>query len=144
MKYWIVLCALLFSAHNSWGGNECESNSVGYELCKKTKELAGELSRRLPNRISKNLTIETATAKGNVLELTAVLDYNKKFLKNAADNGGVTLTYLENKMRNFSRSYICEPRTMPAEFISMGGVIHDVYKFNDGSLYLTVVIDKCP
>ena len=52
------------------------------------------------------------------------------------------LIYLENKMRDFSISYICEPRTMPGEFIGLGGIIHDVYKFNDGSHYLTMVASR--
>lgn len=144
MKYYFALCILLVSAHNSWAGEACETNSVVYEACKKAKELAVEISQTLPKRMSKNLTVEAASAKGNILELTSTLNYDKAFLSTAATNGGVTLTYLENKMRNFSRSYTCEPRTMPEEFIGMGGIIHDVYIFNDGSHYLTVVIDECP
>jgi hypothetical protein len=122
--------------------DECKPNLIGFDVCKKARELADEMSQQLPMKLSNELLVEKVFADKGVISLTAVLGYDESYLKSAAQDGGITMQDLLNKLKQGTANLMCQPKSATAAFINLGGKLQYQYQFNNRAPYATVNIDR--
>ena len=75
--------------------------------------------------------------------MNAKFEYNKAFLDESLIAGGMTNSQMINIMREHSRSTMCAGNKATRNFITQGGEVQYIYRFNDGSIYTTIDIISC-
>lgn len=138
-----VIVIALYCPSGAWSSDECKRNFIDYDVCETARRMADELANALPMRMSQNIMIEKALAIGNVISLTAVLNYDKSFLESHAFRSGVALQELNARMANATKAHVCQDKTPTQSFVRLGGKIQYVYRFADGTPYLSINVDRC-
>ncbi len=121
---------------------ECKPNLIEFDVCKKARELADELSHQLPMKMSNELFIEKVFADKGMINLTAILGYDIDYLKSMASDNKVSLNDLKNSLKISTIKVVCQPKTPMAAFIKLGGGVKYEYQFKDRLPYTTIIVDK--
>lgn len=133
MKYFFIIIFLLFS-FSSYAENN--------DIFERAKEIQGEVSKDLPQKLSQTLTLHSASSSKKTVTLNAILHYTRSYLENAVDAGGVTMDSIKVKMRKFTKNTVCSFPLLKS-FILIGGRIDYAYRFEDGEKYMLISIDRC-
>lgn len=122
--------------------DECTSNSTDFDTCKYAREFVEEFTSQLLMKMSQNLISEKAMEYKNLVSLHAMLGYNEEFLKNTAQQNGVSMDQIARTMKKSTKANLCQLKSPSETFISLGGKIQYIYKFSDGMPYLTVNVEN--
>lgn len=141
MKISLILVAFIIFSTEVFAADECNPN--GYNVCDAARKIVAEYSDSLPMKMSQNITVEKAFALKNIVHLTAVLSYDKKYLEEVVSNKGGTIEELKKQMIASTKAGICQEGSSTRAFVSLGGQMHYFYKFADGMPYLTIPIKEC-
>lgn len=122
--------------------DECAPNLIGFDVCKKARELADELAQQLPMKMSNELLVEKVFAEKGAVNLMAVLGYDKSYLESAARNGGIAMQDLLNNLKQATVNLMCQPKSSTVAFVNLGGQIQYQYHFHDRTPFTTINIDR--
>jgi len=141
LKISLTVVAFIIFSTNAFATDECNPN--GYDVCDAARKIVAEYSESLPMKLSQNITLEKAFALKNIVHLTAVLGYDKKYLEKVVSNKGGTIEELSKQIIASTKAGICQEQSATRAFVSLGGQMHYFYKFADGMPYLTIPIKEC-
>lgn len=131
------------SPFSAWSADECKPNLIEYDVCETAKRMAGELADFLPMKMSQKIMIEKVFAIRNTISLTAVLNYDRRSIGSYAIQNGASLQEVDARMANATKAHVCQQKSPTQAFVRLGGKIQYIYRFADGTPYLTIDVDHC-
>lgn len=139
----LIVAAMLCASADTIEKEQSTCSPKGVDVCKIARRMANDLAPQLPMQLSSQLSMQTVVAvKGNFL-MTAKLEYDNVHLQSVLINSGLSDDEMIKTMHRHAKSGICQPSSSTKAFIDLGGVVSYQYRFNDGSMYTQVQIDKC-
>ncbi len=141
MKISSIVVPLIIFSTKAFATDECNPN--GYDVCEAARKIVAVYSEGLPMKLSQNITLEKTFALKNIVNLTAVLGYDKSYLEEFVSNKGGTIEDLRKQMIASTKAGICQEHSSTRAFVSLGGQMDYFYKFADGMPYLTIHIKEC-
>lgn len=137
----IKLILIAFFPFYSHAQDSCIPKNIN--VCKIAHQIATDMAARFPIRLNQNLVMQTVFSSGRMITMNAKFEYNKAFLDESLIAGGMTNSQMINIMREHSRSTMCAGNKATRNFITQGGEVRYIYRFNDGSIYTTIDIISC-
>jgi hypothetical protein len=113
------------------------------DICTQAKQFAHALAPQLPMALNSNLTIQTVLADGPSIGIISQLKCGRERLNEVLQSVGPTDAQMVAILKRVAEGSVCGVDSSATTFVSQGGQVRYVYKFNDGSQYTTVLIDSC-
>ena len=136
-----ILLLLLLTPMSAWAADQCKPMQT--DLCQLARKMADETAPQLPMQLNKNLTLHSVFASGPSLALTAQLAYDKSLLDATLKQSTASDAQIKQALFNAATTSICNPASPTYNFISQGGSVQYIYRFNDGTTYTTINIADC-
>lgn len=123
-------------------GDACHPNLTGFDVCKKARQISGELSTMLPFKMDPMTTMFGVESKGTTVTMSARWAMSVKQLRSAMATDGLGESALQERMRQSTQNIVCGNELTRA-FIGLGGGIQYNYYTQDSSRIATVRVSKC-
>lgn len=123
--------------------DKCKANNINYDVCKAARTFADEFAKVLPMQMNQNIRLEKSFAIQNVFALQGVYSYTQESLEQELSKNDLTMSEMEEMMRNIVTANVCKAKSPTEAFIKLGGQITHIYNFADYKPYMTIEISKC-
>ena len=133
LAYLLVLTSVTASAY-------CPANKKA--ACDFAKNMAADLSPRLPIQMSKNMQLSRAFAQDQYLNLYIILNYDRPFLASAMRQKGASVEDAKRGLAVFAKNYVCSTPTL-AQAIKLGFIQSFHYQLVNGELLTSFSVSSC-
>ena len=136
----IIFAIILSPLLPTQAADECFAKYSKTNICDFAKKVQREMAPSLPMQISSNLVVRNIVSVGPLVQISAMLKYDERFLNKSLKKQGVKRSLVDAKMRKMTQNVVCSNDGMSA-FLGLGGKIAYHYNFNDGVEYLRMELD---
>lgn len=136
----LKLALLAFFPFYSHAQDSCAPKNIN--VCKIAHQIATDMATSFPIRLNQNLIMQTVFSTGRMITMNAKFEYDKAHLDKSLIASGMTNNQMIKIIREHARSTMCTGKAT-RNFITQGGEVKYIYRFNDGSIYTTIEISSC-
>ena len=135
-----IFFAILMMVVTATASANCPTNKRA--ACDFAKNMATDLSPRLPIQMSKNMQLSRAFAQDQYLNLYIILNYDRSFLASAMRQKGASVEDAKKGLAIFAKNYVCSTPTL-AQAIKLGFIQSFHYQLVNGELLTSFSVSSC-
>lgn len=123
--------------------SQCDTKPGVKNACSMASNLAENMRKVLPMKVSDQVSLESASAERNVVAVTGKFQFDREVAAAFFAKNKLTLEEFQNIYSERVKPNLCRLNSETREFIESGGVVEYRYLFSDNTPFMKFGVSKC-